>query len=314
MADLLEFISSGDAHALKSMSSRLFERHGPFANWAAAWWATVIHEIQSSTPDAQQQSVVLSHIIEVDDQAGKVLDSVIQSWLDGMTIQARIDLLAQKSAGTISALLTGLAAERRIEVVTLLEKLVYPIWKHAAPSCMTGKGRLPAKVSQAVEATIIISQQLLLVSPPYKHLAPVDLRQALILQAARAKVFDQSNVQSLIRHLPFLVILGAAKGNSAKAQEQMRPLLETLAMLPDFKAAAFRHLDPLKDAFLSNEWSKASMEPGLEASMVNALKLIMADGPPGKVYQCHMVAAADAGNRLFPAFEQYCVPQIGVPF
>ena len=144
-----------------------------------------------------------------------------------------------------------------------------------------------------MEAAVTLAQQLFLTTPPNAQLPPVNLQQALIIQTARAEVFESTNVQLLIRHLPFLVVLEVAKGVSERLRGQSSTLLQSLAMAPSFKAAVFRHLDLLKGVFLSSEWSRPLLDPSIEAGMVDTLKLIMSDGRQSKSSIIRTVRVAD---------------------
>ncbi len=286
MVVIRKAVSEADLRTLASMSAKLFSRHGPFSSWSAQWWATVVLGIQSAKMDTSTQpaitSATLTHVVDVLDQSTDTLDPVVSSWLDSMPASALQDLLAQENSALICTFLLSLAAQRRLQTVPVLHKLVYPAWKHAATTAIVASGRLSGSHLRSVDATVVVAQQLLLTTPPNHQLPPVDLRQALIIQTARTKVFDSNNIRDLIRHLPYLVILQTVQGVSDKMRRQIAHLLQTLAMASNFKAAVFRHLELLKSVFLSNEWSQPSFDHSIEAGMVDALKLIMSDGSSGE--------------------------------
>ena len=278
MGPLYQAISTGNIAAAKILAPKMFSRHGSFPNWASLWWTTLIKAIHGS--DRKKSSAVieaaLAHIEQVDDIAEGKLDKTIGDWLELLSPVSAFEQMASRSASILCEILLNLVAQRRARIVPkILDKLAYTCWKQAASSAIALKGRFSSKFTQAVTTSLVLSQQLLLTVPPNQNLPPINLRQSLVLQTERVKAMSKAFVPSLIRHLPFLVILDKARGTSESIRVQISTLLESLARTPCFKAAAFRHLHILKDAFLSNEWSKPGMDSTIEGGMVNALKLIM---------------------------------------
>ena len=282
MAGLEAAIVEGDSGTASSMSARLFARHGPFAAWSALWWTVVVRSTQSTDPTSKAEPQVLSaaiaHVSGVADLSTDDLQTVVSLWLDGLTPSDLQDFLEHPGSASVCTLLLNLVARRQLQTAPLLAKLVYPCWQYAAMTAMMSNDERLGKQCQAVETTIVLARQLLLASPRSKHLPPRDLHEALVMQTARVEVFDSKNVQILIRHLPFLVVLETVKGMADKVRNHISTLLQSLAMAPDFKGAVFRHLELVKAVFLSGDWSKPSLDPRVEAGMVDALKLIMSEG------------------------------------
>ena len=288
MAGLEAAILAGDSCAASSMSATLFARHGPFAAWSTLWWSTVVRSTQSPDPTSAAQpriiSATIAHVSGIADLAPNDLQTVVSSWLDGLTPSDLQDFLAYPGSANVCTLLLNLVARRQLQTAPLLAKLVYPCWQYTAMRAVMLNDEPLGKQCQAVETTIVFSRQLLLASPRSKHLPPTDLHEALIMQTARVEVFDRKNVQVLIRHLPFLVVLETVKGMSDKVRSHISTLFQSLASAPDFKGAVIRHLELVKAVFLSGDWSKPSVDPRVEAGMVDALKLIMSDGSSSKCF------------------------------
>lgn len=281
MGPLSQAISSGSIGTAMSLAPNLYTRHGPFANWSTVWWKTILRGIQNaeSRKAASIINAALGHIEHCDNLTDDTLDSVVSTWLDSATTTDMLDLLASKSASVIIDILLNLVARRRLRIVPLmLEKLAYAVWKQAGTAIIVSKGHLSNKSLRAFESSMTLAQHLLLTTPPNPELPPINLQQSLILQTERGVALNGTNVPSLIRHLPFLVVIDTVRGTSPVAREQISTLMKGLATTPQFKAAAFRHLHILKDAFLSNEWSKPSLDAAIETAMVDALKLIMSQG------------------------------------
>ena len=283
MGAVLQSISTGNSSSAGVLAPRLFSRHGPFGRWATIWWGTLLKALLEPERGSSPLAVVdaaLAHVEAVEDNMDKGFDAVVSAWLSSLTVQAGFELMRTQSALSLCSLLLNLAAHRRVHIVPqIMDKLVYATWKQAAALSLSSRGKLDAKHIQAVENAIILAQHFLLAAPPSEAgLPPTNLRQSLILQTERGQVFNSTNAPILIRHLPFLIVLDSARGATERIRSQILTLLQGLATTPQFKAAAFRHVDVLKDAFLSVEWSKSSVDPSLEASMVDALKLIMSQG------------------------------------
>lgn len=276
MPDVEQAIKRGDPESAASLGERMFTRHGPYAIWADLWWVTVARAISTNAPQASQGSLVdtaMAHISTVD-QGG--LDATVSNWFDTLQPPAKVDLLGQRSSPFLHILLR-LVTWRRLSSLTLLDKLVFPIWHLTATSCLASRSRQSSRVQAAVENTIMLAHQLLVTTGPHKNLPPSNLEEALVLQTARTRVLHNTHVPSLIRHLPFLVVLQYSQAIWPKTRTSIAELLDSLAATAEFKTAAFRHLDLLKDAFLSSDWSRPNLEPGLETGMVDTLKSIMSE-------------------------------------
>lgn len=276
MPDVEQAVKRGDPESAASLGERMFTRHGPYAIWADLWWATVAKAISTNAPQASQGSLIetaLAHISTVD-QGG--LDATISNWLDTLQPPAKVDLFNQRSSPFLHILLR-LIVSRRLTSLTVLDKLIFPVWHLTATTYLASRSRQPSRVQAAVENTVMLAHQLLVTIGPHGHLPPSSLEEALVLQTARTRVLHDKHVPSLIRHLPYLVVLQYSRAIWPKTRGSIAELLDSLAATAEFKTAAFRHLDLLKDAFLSSEWSKPNLEVGLETGMVDTLKSIMSE-------------------------------------
>lgn len=254
--------SLGATESAAAFASKLFAKHGTFTKWSEQWWAVIAESIQNRNLDA-----IVAHVNHVCDLAATSLDAPVAAWLNGLNPSNRIEVIR----GTYRLLLR-LVTQRRLSTILLVNSLILPTWKHAASSLPLSNPH-----QHALEATIVLAQQLLLTNPPQKHLPPTSLQESFIAQTSRAEVFHNRNVLNLIRHLPFLVVLQASRV-ADRIKEEIGELLQCLGMTPSFKTAAFRHLDLLKDTFLSSEWSKMPYDPAVEAGMIDTLKAIMSEG------------------------------------
>jgi mediator of RNA polymerase II transcription subunit 12 len=271
-------IKLGNPEQAAALGEKLFTRHGPYNSWGDLWWSTIMKAItqeQASKDPAALVQTALAHITAVEAK-DNTLDQTLSKWLDTVTPIAKIDLLGHRSSPFVPIFLT-LIASRRISSFTLLEKLAFPVWQLTSSTCLLSRARQSARSQAAIENTVLLAHQLLITTGPYSHLPPANLEEAFILQSSRARVFYDTNVPSLVRHLPFLVVLQYSPSIAAGTHEHIAKLLDSLAGTAEFKTAAFRHLHLLKDAFLSSEWSKPSLDAGLETGMVDTLKLIMSE-------------------------------------
>ncbi|BEI81318.1 hypothetical protein CcaverHIS002_0204780 [Cutaneotrichosporon cavernicola] len=254
MEGLRQVITTGSVDKAITLASKMFARHGKFDLWSATWWQSVIQAVQAGEagkPNAVNAAV--AHISEVIDLAG-----------DG------------SFAPSVLRMLLMLIVKRILGSHTLLEQVLFPELKHAASLVSGPHPRLSRKRTYAVEWAVTLAQQLLLCTP-HRSLPPVSLREAYVVQTARAAAFHASNVANLIQHLPVFVVLERSKLVPEKTRNQIGVIFRGLAELPQFKTAAFRNLDVLKDAFLSNDWIKRSNDSSLETGMVEGLKLMMSD-------------------------------------
>ena len=278
MASLTKVISEGDVGATSLLASKLFTRHGAFGNWSTLWWQTIIASTQAIDNSVHSAVVAAAtaHIQGVAGQADDEFQPIVSDWLDSLTPTDALEALSHPTSLTILWILVNCCAHRLIRLSSkILERLAFPIWTKVAKGALAGG--IPASDLKSLENSLIVSQQLLLTEPPSRMLPPNNLRQALVLQTERGDALNGKNVVNLIQHLPFLVVLEQSKSISSAMKRQISLLLEQLSMTPQFKSAAFRNLEVLKDAFLSSEWSQSPLE-NLEAGMVDVLKMIMSQG------------------------------------
>lgn len=282
MDGLKQVIAGGHVDRGTALAPKLFARHGKFTIWSATWWQTIIQAIQSAdqrTPNAV--AAALAHVSEVDELAGDgSLRPVVAEWVSTLTPSQRVDIFGRRNVPPVVRLLLSLIVGRRLGSLVILEKLVFPELKHAAGLCTQPDPRLSSKRTYAIDWTVTLTQQLLLCTG-HKSLPPQNLREAYIVQTARSSVFHAHHVEGLIQHLPILIVLERSKTVPEKTRSQIRDIVRGLAALPQFKTAAFRNLDVLKDAFLSNDWIKRSNDSALETGMVEGLKLMMSDSVSG---------------------------------
>ncbi|WRT64690.1 uncharacterized protein IL334_001624 [Kwoniella shivajii] len=278
-----QVLSGAKEEAAINLASKLFVRHGTLVNWSSAWWTSIIGVLQHPSAHVSHESIVRtinSHIIAVKRESKDSLEPVIISWLESSSPAALIETFGKRSGVIIIHFLLGLIVNRCLSTLTVLERLVYPIWKHVSGSALAHRKRLSSKQTQAVTNIINISSQLLVSPPLVDSLPPTNSIDSLVVLAYRQAVFCGTSVQNFIRHLPLLVVLGKSNLLPDSTTSTISSMLRCLAMTAEFKTAAFRNLNVLKDAFLSTEWSKPSSAYGLEAGMEDTLKLIMSEKPP----------------------------------
>ena len=278
MGELEEAITNGDVSGAIALGTKMFTRHGPFENWSVTWWQTIVRAgaVTKRKGHALIADTIVAHVEVVNAQTDDSLDPVVGQWLDIYCPLEAISVLSRKGAHQTCALLLELCARGLTHVVPqILERAVFPTWKHFGTLSLEKKSTVNQDDLHAMEHCLVLAQQLLLTDPAHPELPPRNLRQALIIQTERSKVFDAFHIPHLIRHLPFLVVLQTSPKIPDRLREAIRDFLHSLAMTPPFKAASLRQLDLLKDAFLSNEWSKPGTDSSIEAGMVDTLKLIM---------------------------------------
>jgi len=288
-----------DPEQAVAMAQKLFKRHGPYSAWGDLWWVTVMKAIafdQTLKEPTALIDTVLAHVAAVESK-DNTLDQTVGRWLDGLTPIAKVDLLGHRHSPFV-AIFLHLVTERRLSSFTLLEKLAFPIWQFIATTCLTSRTRQSSRSQAAAENAVLLAHQILITTGPHTHLPPANLEEVFVLKSSRAKVLYDTNVPSLVRHLPYLVVLQYSPSILTHTHEHIRTLLDSLAGTAEFKTAAFRHLHLLKDAFLSSEWSKPSLDPGLETGMVDTLKLIMSETPASDHKSTPPLLPIDSASRF----------------
>lgn len=288
---LPHILTTGKENTAISVAPALFRQCGRFSSWSLKWWTLIVDVVQKAGNTEQKPflyHVVSTHLSAVLGQHGDSLDDAVTSWLENLSAANVVETFGGRTrpAGVLVRLLLFLVSHRFLSAWVVLEKAVFPIWKHAAPFALPPRKRLSSKQIQAITSTVNIIAQLLISPPLIPDLAPVSLKESLIVQASRQPVLQGSSVGILIQHLPLLVVFEQSKLLPDQVSHRIDEILRNLAMTAEFKTAAFRNLNLLKDAFLAREWSGPGMDQGLEGKMIDVLKRIMSEKPTRKSSSC----------------------------
>ncbi|RXK36282.1 hypothetical protein M231_06418 [Tremella mesenterica] len=300
MANLESAIGSGNVEAAHALGEKLLVRHGVFSKWAPSWWSAVIKSLQGIKVEGDASSAVEAAAVlagRLDEQSERTLDDSLAIWLNALSPEERIDIWGQPTAIRLTTFFLTLVARRHLTAVTLLEKFCFPIWNHEASITLAPRPRLLGSHLRTIEHSLTLAQQLLLADPPHAKLPPQTLCEALIFQTTRSYALSNTRIIELIRHLPHLVVLERSGLLWNRTKRQISAFLQSLAGTPEFKNAAFRHLNLLKDVFLSNEWNRRQ-DVGLEAGMVETLKMMMSDQSSGPPQSASSLSSLSLDTRL----------------
>lgn len=281
---LPHILTTGKESKAISVAPALFRQCGSFSSWSLKWWMLILDVVQKANT-AQKPflyHVISTHLSAVLGQHGDSLDDAVTSWFENLSAVNLVETFGKRSSGVLVRLLLFLISHRFLSTWVLLEKAVFPIWKHASPFALPPRKRLSSKQIQAITSTVNIIAQLLISPPLIPDFPPVSLKESLIVQASRQPVLQRLSVGILIQHLPLLVVFEQSKLLPDQISQRIDAILRNLAMTAEFKTAAFRNLNLLKDAFLAREWSGPGMDQGLEGKMIDVLKRIMSEKPTRK--------------------------------
>lgn len=282
---LPHILTTGKESKAISVAPALFRQCGSFSSWSLKWWMLILDVVQKANTEQKPflYHAISTHLSAVLGQHGDTLDDAVTSWLENLSAVSLVETFGKRSSGVLIRLLLFLVSHRFLSTWVLLEKAVFPIWKHASPFALPPRKRLSSKQIQAITSTVNIIAQLLISPPLIPDFPPVSLKESLIVQASRQPVLQRLSVGILIQHLPLLVVFEQSKLLPDQISQRIDAILRNLAMTAEFKTAAFRNLNLLKDAFLAREWSGPGMDQGLEGKMIDVLKRIMSEKPTRKL-------------------------------
>ncbi|WVO18867.1 uncharacterized protein IAS62_000139 [Cryptococcus decagattii] len=278
---LPHILTTGKESKAISVAPALFRQCGSFSSWSLKWWMLILDVVQKANIEQKPflYHVISTHLSAVLGQHGDSLDDAVTSWLENLSAVNLVEMFGKRSSGVLVRLLLFLISHRFLSTWVLLEKAVFPIWKYASPFALPPRKRFSSKQIQAITSTVNIIAQLLISPPLIPDFPPVSLKESLIVQASRQPVLQRLSVGILIQHLPLLVVFEQSKLLPDQISQRIDVILRNLAMTAEFKTAAFRNLNLLKDAFLAREWSGPGMDQGLEGKMIDVLKRIMSEKP-----------------------------------
>jgi hypothetical protein len=192
--------------------------------------------------------------------------------------------LSAKSDDVLMDLFLALVEHRSLSTKSVLHYLIQPIWRHLSQSRAMLNGSPTQRDINVLLCSVRFSRYAFSLKVDDQDGRDPDdcLRTSQCFRANAAAVFeDNSAMQDLIQHLALLPVFEVALQLTPTVAAEVCALREGISNLATFKKGAFRHLDLLKDAFLTRQVRLSTNETQLDTALVEGLLLIMTESDDG---------------------------------
>lgn len=192
--------------------------------------------------------------------------------------------LSSSPGDVMADMLLLMVQNRCLSTKSILHHLFLPIWRHLSRSRSLLAGTPTQRDVNLLLSSLRFARYAFSLKTSERIIFGAgELRTAQCFKANAAAIFeDHQAMQDFIQHLSFLPVFEVALQDLPDVSAEVAALREGVCALAIFKKGAFRHLDVLKDAFLTRQVRLAN-ESQLDAALVDALLLIMTESDEGEL-------------------------------
>ncbi len=191
--------------------------------------------------------------------------------------------LASSPGDPVTDLLLLMLQNRSVSTKSIFHHLFQPIWRHLSKSRSLLAGTPTQRDVNLLLSSLKFARYAFSLKTSERVIYGAgELRTAQCFKANAAAIFeDHQAMQDFIQHLSFLPVFEVALQDLPMVSAEVAAFREGVSALATFKKGAFRHLDVLKDAFLTRQ-VRLTNESQLDAALVDALLLIMTESDEGE--------------------------------
>ncbi|KLO13572.1 hypothetical protein SCHPADRAFT_873833 [Schizopora paradoxa] len=281
LPEISGLIQDANPEAPSILANSLWYKYRASPTWTWVVWDNVIatlRQSQSSAINSQAQVTLAGRyatfLLYIDQHSATGIDSQALSWFLGSGFNELLALDAE-AWKVVNILFLHLAVSGAVKITTLLQGVVYPIWR----SCSTvAKLEEFASYSVLLEASNSLCD-LLMIRETFDlgyPSSPSNLFEMQQLRTRRKEVFMDQHYRMLVSSLPDLVFLENKDAILSPYREAACRLRVALCSTEDFRLGAVRHLDAVLETFAK------SLEPNrindnMHEPLVTALRFIFDD-------------------------------------
>lgn len=281
----------GDLVKVESTARLLSERFDQDPRFPTIVWRCATDSLAAAQQMAEDHGSSLSAITRLLTVIGDLHDlrpsgglrGAFAQWADQHAQNSFVDLHAG-APDTLADFLLQLVDNRILMGKAILHHLILPIWLHLSQSRTVLAGTPSGREVNLLQMSSTFCRVLFLSrGDRMTSNSPWGLRAAQCFWAHTAAIFEDSPaMEEFIQHLAVLPLLELSFCAHASATSRdVTMLREGVSALATFKKAAYRHLDVLKEAFLTRR-AGIQHEKKFDTRLVEALLLIMTDNEDGE--------------------------------
>ncbi|KAL6308224.1 hypothetical protein BKA93DRAFT_726196 [Sparassis latifolia] len=283
LPEILMLATDPDPEAPSNLAKSLWYRYLTAPDWAWKVWDNTVaslRQIPSMIPDsigrrvcALRYAVFLSH---VDQHLPEGFDDQVLQWFLGAG-RSEVAALSADVWEVMTVLLLHLSVCGALTTTTILQGLIYPVWKMGATVASVEQGLSLEVLLTAVNA---LFEHLLLKDEYGNGVPPRDIFEARGLQTRRRDVFREPYFSSLIDNLPILVLIEQNQYISEISRRTSLSLRQAICKVSVFRQGVYRDLDAVRLAFEKLLECRTVPEE-THQHLVSALRMMLRDPAHG---------------------------------
>lgn len=291
------------------MANSLWIKYRTSADWAWKVWDNTIaslRQIPSITSNASERNACAlrygTFLWHVDQHLPTGLDDQVLKWFLGRG-QNEISALHVDVWEILSIMILHLCIHGALKTMTVMEGLVYPVWRLFSAS----RDALPPVVETSLRSANALSQQLLFEQEDcHLHLNLMDIQS---IRARRVNVYQEPHFPLLVASIPVLVGLENNVNVLPEGRQAARSLRRALCEVEDFRRAVYRNLSTVREAF---ERPFDAACPDLTKATTSALRRVLCETSAGVFFT--LLATLDGADLAERQTSNYHICQTLSPF
>jgi mediator of RNA polymerase II transcription subunit 12 len=280
LPEILLLADQPNPDAPSILANSLWYKYRTSHEWGWKVWDNTVaslRQIPVMTSDmAGRQSCALRYgtfLLQVDQHLPGGLDHPILQWLLGPG-KSEVVALSTDAWDILTVVLLYLCVHGALATTTILRGLVYPAWELAAAALPPGQSLQSWEVFLCA-ANNLFEVLLLREDGNAGSVPPRDLLDIQRIRTRRQDVYRESHFSLLVASIPTLVIIEKNEHVSDDLRRSAMSLRCELCETREFRQAAYRNLDGVRDAF--EQTLQSGVGENLGESMIDALRLVLSE-------------------------------------
>lgn len=279
LPEILLLVGDPDGNAPSTLAYSLWIKYRMSVDWAWKVWDNTVaslRQIPDMTPDVEGRTACALRyglfLYHVDHHLPTGLDDQVLRWFLGPG-KNEVAALSADAWNVLTIVLLYLAVHGALKTTVILQGLVYPAWQLGA-SASTAQHR--QSLDAFLRAANKLCRDLLLREDGSGDTTPpIDIFDVQRIRTRRKDVYREPHFPLLVASIPHIVSLENNEHVAEDVRSEAASLRHALSEDQDFRRAAFRNLDVIRESF---EHSLRSMEDSgenLDKRIVAALKTLL---------------------------------------
>lgn len=279
LPEILLLANDPNSEAPSILANTLWYKYRTSFDWAWKVWDNTVaslRQIPVIMPDsAERRACTLRYgdfLLHVHEHLPSGFDNQVLQWFLG---PGKNEVVALNSDAweVLTVVLLYLSVHGAIATTTILKGLVYPAWQLASLASAGNPGPFSEILLHA--ANNLFELLLLREHSTSDGTPPSDLLDFQRIRAWRQDVYREPHFILHVASIPTLIFIEKNEGISVDLRRASMALRHALCKVSEFRQAAYRNLDAVRDAF--EQPLKSGVHADLGESVVDALQLVLSE-------------------------------------